>query len=96
MCRVRYLPAGIGRGGPVGPPATLNRKPRQARKGATVVVTACAGMWLSGPPPFQTLYFYFGIFHFGSQALSTKPGFSYQARNWTLVYINFGVSIRSS
>jgi hypothetical protein len=33
---------------PIGPPATLNREPRQARKGATVVVAACAGMWLVG------------------------------------------------
>jgi len=39
-------------GGPLGPPATLNCEPRQARKGATVVVAACAGMWLLGPPPF--------------------------------------------
>ena len=30
----------------------LNCEPRQARKGATVVVAACAGMWLLGPPPF--------------------------------------------
>src|SRR5690554_2551654 len=65
MCRVRYLSDGISclaassRGGPVGPPATLNRKPRQARKGATVVVAACAGMWLSGPPPFQGSCFLF-------------------------------------
>ena len=32
----------------VGPPATLNCEPRQARKGATVAVAACAGMWLAG------------------------------------------------
>ncbi|GEK51064.1 hypothetical protein HVE01_17850 [Vreelandella venusta] len=42
-------------GGPLGPPATLNCKPRQARKGATVVVAACAGMWLLGLPPFLVL-----------------------------------------
>jgi len=42
-------------GGPVGPPATRNCEPRQARKGATVAVDACAGMWLSGPPPFQAM-----------------------------------------
>ncbi|BFM07856.1 hypothetical protein GCM10025791_26830 [Halioxenophilus aromaticivorans] len=29
-----------------GPLATINYKPRQARKGATVVVTSCAGVWL--------------------------------------------------
>jgi len=31
----------------VGPPATANREPRQARKGATVTVTPGAGMWLA-------------------------------------------------
>jgi len=40
-------------GGPVGPPAMANRKPRQARKGATVAVTPCAGMWLVGPSPLS-------------------------------------------
>ena len=29
-----------------GPLATISRKPRQARKGATVVVTSGAGVWL--------------------------------------------------
>jgi len=33
---------------PVGPPAMLDGKPRQARKGATVVIDACAGVWLAG------------------------------------------------
>lgn len=33
---------------PVGPPATRNHEPRQARKGATVVMDVCAGMWLAG------------------------------------------------
>ena len=31
----------------VGPLATISRKPRQARKGATVVVDSCAGVWLA-------------------------------------------------
>ena len=33
---------------PFGPLATACRKPRQARKGATVVVTLCAEVWLLG------------------------------------------------
>ena len=31
-----------------GPLATASREPRQARKGATVVVTLCAEVWLLG------------------------------------------------
>ena len=38
-------------GGPVGPSATIVCKPRQARKGATVVNDSGAGMWLAGLPP---------------------------------------------
>ena len=34
--------------GPVGPPAMNNCKLRQARKGATVAVNSCAGVWLAG------------------------------------------------
>ncbi len=34
-----------------GPPATINYELRQARKGATVVVDLCAGVWLEVPPP---------------------------------------------
>ena len=34
--------------GPIGPPATISREPGQARKGATVAVTLCAGVWLVG------------------------------------------------
>ena len=34
-----------------GPPATINSEPRQARKGATVVMDLCAGVWLEVPPP---------------------------------------------
>jgi len=30
-----------------GPLATASRKPRQARKGAAVAVTTCAGVWLA-------------------------------------------------
>jgi hypothetical protein len=33
---------------PFGPLATASCKPRQARKGATVVVTLCAEVWLLG------------------------------------------------
>lgn len=33
---------------PVGPLATISYEPRQARKGATVVVDSCAGVWLAG------------------------------------------------
>lgn len=33
---------------PVGSLATLDDEPRQARKGATVIVKACAGVWLAG------------------------------------------------
>lgn len=33
---------------PVGPPAMISCQPRQARKGATVAVTSCAGVWLAG------------------------------------------------
>ena len=39
-------------GGSVGPLATINREPGQARKGAAVAVTLCAGVWLAGPPPY--------------------------------------------
>jgi len=31
----------------VGPLATTGSEPRQARKGATVIITSCAGMWLA-------------------------------------------------
>ncbi len=34
-----------------GPPATISYELRQARKGATVVVDLCAGVWLEVPPP---------------------------------------------
>ena len=39
-------------GGPIGPPAMINCELRQARKGATVAIDSCAGMWLVGLPPF--------------------------------------------
>jgi len=38
-------------GGPIGPPATIGCELRQARKGATVAIDSCAGMWLVGSPP---------------------------------------------
>ena len=37
-----------------GPLATINNEPRQARKGATVVMDLCAEVWLEVPP--STLY----------------------------------------
>ena len=30
----------------IGPPATIDGKLRQARKGATVAIELCAGVWL--------------------------------------------------
>ncbi len=33
---------------PFGPLATIGYEPRQARKGATVVIDSCAGVWLIG------------------------------------------------
>ncbi len=36
-----------------GPPATINDELRQARKGATVVMDLCAGVWLEVPPPLS-------------------------------------------
>jgi len=33
---------------PIGSPAMVSCKPRQARKGATVAVRLCAGVWLVG------------------------------------------------
>jgi hypothetical protein len=33
---------------PVGPLAMIGYEPRQARKGATVVVISCAEVWLAG------------------------------------------------
>ncbi|SPO67701.1 protein of unknown function [Pseudomonas sp. JV241A] len=46
-------------GDPIGPPATINREPGQAWKGAAAAVTLCAGVWLVGLPPIMpvgTLY----------------------------------------
>ncbi len=40
-----------------GPPATINNEPRQARKGATVVMDLCAGVWLEVPPVSLLVYF---------------------------------------
>ena len=42
-----------------GPPAIIIYEPRQARKGATVVVTLCAGVWLAG---FASIIFVFSEF----------------------------------
>ena len=44
----RIIPRFASMVAPSGPLATANREPRQARKGATVVVTLCAEVWLLG------------------------------------------------
>lgn len=38
-------------GGLIGPLATIDREPRQARKGAAVTIDSGAEVWLLGPPP---------------------------------------------
>ena len=38
-------------GGFIGPPAVIDCEPRQARKGAAVVIDSGAGVWLLKPPP---------------------------------------------
>ena len=46
---------------PVGPLATIDRELRQARKGATVAIDSCAGVWLVGGAssfPFAILALY--------------------------------------
>lgn len=45
--------------GPIGPPAMISREPGQARKGATVAVTSCAGVWLVGLASIFPLLFLF-------------------------------------
>ena len=47
--------------GPAGPPATINREPGQARKGAAAAVTLCAGVWLVGFTSMTSLYLFFFI-----------------------------------
>ena len=42
--------------GPAGPPATINREPGQARKGAAAAVTLCAGVWLVGFTSMTSIY----------------------------------------
>ena len=39
----------------VGPHAMISYKPRQARKGATVVADSCAAVWLAGVASDQIL-----------------------------------------
>jgi len=39
-------------GSPIGPHATINRKPGQAWKGAATAVDSCAEVRLIGVPPF--------------------------------------------
>ncbi len=45
--------------GSVGPLAMINYELRQARKGATVVVTSCAGVWLAENSTLFALYLIF-------------------------------------
>ena len=52
MVREGFEPERANYGGPIGPPAMINCELRQARKGATVAIDSCAGMWLVGLPPF--------------------------------------------
>jgi len=43
---------------PVGPLATRNREPGQARKGAAAAVAVGAGVWLAGAASFPNLHPY--------------------------------------
>ena len=45
------LPESKRHGGSDGPLAAIDNKPRQARKGATVVIDSGAEVWLFGSPP---------------------------------------------
>ena len=44
-------------GGSIGPLATINCEPRQARKGAAVTIDSGAGVWLLGLPPNLEYFF---------------------------------------
>ena len=46
---------------PVGPLAMIDCEPRQARKGATVVVISCAEVWLAGEATSFPLHRFFQI-----------------------------------
>ena len=35
----------------------IGSETRQARKGATVITESCAGVWLSGLPPFPHFFY---------------------------------------
>jgi len=52
-----------------GPLATASREPRQARKGATVVVTLCAEVWLVRVTAiflgYLSFYLFFKLFPLG-------------------------------
>lgn len=50
-CLVRDRSSRPRYGSSAGPPATTNREPGQARKGAATAVDSCAGMWLVELPP---------------------------------------------
>src|SRR5690606_25136597 len=43
---------------PIGSPAMVSCKPRQARKGATVAVRLCAGVWLVGAISISDMPFF--------------------------------------
>ena len=59
----------------IGPLAVIHSEPRQARKGATVGVNACAGVWLVRAPPISASHYPFD---------SRKRPVAYQvfARKW--------------
>jgi hypothetical protein len=50
-------------GDPGGPLAMIDSELRQARKGATVIIESCAGVWLSGSPPYILFLLYKTIFY---------------------------------
>ena len=51
---------------PSGPSASVSREPRQARKGATVVVKCCAGVWLLGVIAIDFFILGYGYIELGS------------------------------
>ena len=55
--------------GPAGPPATINREPGQAWKGAAAAVTLCAGVWLVG---FTSMTKAFSLLNFSFFALTSS------------------------
>jgi DNA polymerase III subunit gamma/tau len=81
LCR-RYGDSG-------GPLATIDSEFRQARKGATVIIDSCAGVWLSGSPPIFLLATFYVVLwlvyasrlYFGCKATS-RMSYQVLARKW--------------